>query len=91
MADGKLKQRMSSQFEAYIDRVLEGRVLDFTSEAASRYADIISYRQRAGLPMSMADGQIAAVASAHHFSVATRNTKDFEDCGLALVNPFKFI
>ena len=91
MADGKRKQHMSSQFEAYVDRVFEGRVLDFTSEAASRYADIMSYRRRAGLPMSMADGQIAAIASTHHFSVATRNTKDFEDCGLALVDPFGFV
>lgn len=48
----------------------------------------MSYRRRAGLPMSMADGQIAAIASAHHFSVATRNIKDFEDCGLTLIDPF---
>lgn len=88
MDDGKRKQHLSNQFEAYVGRVFEGRVLDFTSEAASRYADIMSYRRRAGLPMSMADGQIAAIASANHFSVATRNIKDFEGCGLVLVNPF---
>ena len=88
MIDGKRKQHMSSQFEAYVGRVFEGRVLDFTSEAASRYADIMSYRRRAGLPMSMADGQIAAIASAHHFPVAARNIKNLADCGLTLINPF---
>lgn len=32
--------------------------------------------------------QIAAIARVHHFALATRNTKDFEYCGLTLINPF---
>lgn len=88
MQDGKRKQQLGNQFEAYVDRAFEGRILDFTSDAATRYANIMSYRKQAGLPMSMADGQIAAIASKHHFSVATRNTKDFQECGLQIINPF---
>lgn len=88
MSEGARRQRLSMQFDAYIDRVFEGRVLDFTSEAASRYAEIMANRRRLGLPMSMADGQIAAIASVQHFAVATRNIKDFEHCGLELHNPF---
>lgn len=41
--------------------------------------------------MSMVDRQIAGIASVHHFAVATRNTKDFEQCGLELINPIVHI
>ncbi len=88
MPDGERKRRITTQFEAYIGRSFEGRILDFTAGSASHYADIMSYRRTIGLPMSMADGQIAGIASAHYFAVATRNTKDFEQCGLELINPF---
>jgi hypothetical protein len=43
-----------------------------------------------GQPMSLPDGQIAAIAHAAGFAVATRNIKDFQDCGLELINPFDY-
>lgn len=88
LPDGERKQRLINRFEAYVDRAFEGRILDFTVDAASRYADIMVQRRKVGLPMSMADGQIAAIARVHHFAVATRNIRDFAQCGLELVNPF---
>ncbi len=38
--------------------------------------------------MSLPDGQIAAVAQAGHLGLATRNIRDFESCGIELINPF---
>jgi hypothetical protein len=38
--------------------------------------------------MSAFDGQIAAIAAVNGCAVATRNVKDFEACGLELINPF---
>ncbi len=35
------------------------------------------------------DGLIASIARAHRFAVATRNVRNFEDCGLELLNPFE--
>ena len=32
---------------------------------------------------------IAATAQVHQLPVATRNVRDFEGCGVALVNPFE--
>jgi predicted nucleic acid-binding protein len=31
---------------------------------------------------------IAATAQVHQLTLATRNTKDFEGCGIGLLNPF---
>jgi len=39
--------------------------------------------------MSILDGQIASIARASHFAIATRNVHDFEECGVSLVNPFE--
>jgi len=36
----------------------------------------------------MADLMIAAIARGHGASVVTRDTGDFEGCGLALINPW---
>ena len=35
--------------------------------------------------MSMPDGQIAAIALANGYTIATRNIKDFNNCGLVLM------
>jgi len=43
-----------------------------------------------GRPMSVPDGQIAAIARSRGFAIATRNTSDFEECGVDLFNPFLY-
>jgi predicted nucleic acid-binding protein len=45
-------------------------------------------RKELGLPMSVPDAQIAAIARLNHLAVATGNVVDFEDCGFDVVNPF---
>jgi predicted nucleic acid-binding protein len=35
------------------------------------------------------DAMIAAIASVHQLTVVTRNTRDFQDFGVALLNPFE--
>jgi predicted nucleic acid-binding protein len=49
----------------------------------------MSIRKELGRPLSILDGQIAAVAITQKNIIATRNVRDFSDCGLELVNPFE--
>ncbi|MCJ7796721.1 MAG: type II toxin-antitoxin system VapC family toxin [Thermoleophilia bacterium] len=66
-----------------------GRCLAFDEPAASRYAALVSSRTRAGRPISVEDAQIAAMALAAGFVLATRNVRDFADIdGLSVVDPF---
>jgi predicted nucleic acid-binding protein len=37
----------------------------------------------------LADSLIAATAKVHHLTLATRNTADFQACGIDLVNPWQ--
>jgi predicted nucleic acid-binding protein len=34
------------------------------------------------------DAMIAATAKEHGYTIATRNTTDFDDCGVQLLNPW---
>ncbi len=65
------------------------RVLPFDSAAAQAYAAIAADRRKAGRPISFADAQIAAIARALGARLATRNTPDFDGCGIHVIDPWK--
>jgi len=69
--------------------VIPGRVLAFDEEAAVAFSSISSTRRKQGKPISQFDAQIAAIARAHSATLATRNTGDFEGCGVRVVNPWE--
>jgi len=62
------------------------RILPFGSDAARAYAEIAAARR--GSPISHFDAQIAAIARIQGAALSTRNTNDFADCGVKLVNPW---
>jgi predicted nucleic acid-binding protein len=53
------------------------------------YADIAAARRATGRPISQLDAMIVAVARSRGASLATRNAKDFEDCGVDVINPWQ--
>ena len=65
-----------------------GRVLPFDEDAAYAYAEIASARRQEGHPISQFDAQIAAISQSRDSILATRNTPDFEGCGIQLVDPW---
>ncbi|MEV8339084.1 PIN domain-containing protein [Leucobacter sp. NPDC077196] len=65
-------------------------MLPFDETCAEAYADLLCERERAGLPISMADAQIAAICLAHDAVCATRNTEDLASTGVPLVDPWGF-
>lgn len=72
-----------------LDYSEEGSVLAFDHDAARHYADTLAARQQAGLPISTADAQIAAICRSRAAMCATRNTKDFAHTGIELINPWQ--
>jgi len=72
----------------FVAEGFEQRVLSFDESAALLYGEIMGRRKELGRPLGILDGQIAAIARAHQLTVVTRNTRDFEECGVELINPF---
>ncbi len=88
LPDGARRSRLAEGIRAIISDELGGQVIAFDRTAASHYADIVAGRSRTGRPMGIADGQIAATCRARGAALATRNVRDFEDVGIAVVNPW---
>ncbi len=65
-----------------------GRILPFDRPAAREYAAVMAERRRRGRPIATLDAQIAAIARSRGAAVATRNTTDFDDCEVDLINPW---
>ena len=87
--DGKRKTALTRKALEMFEDDFAGHCLNFDNLAAKHYADVIIQRRKQGLPTSVEDGQIAAIALAHRFTLVTRNTKDFESVfGLKIVNPW---
>lgn len=89
LPDGQRRSALAARIDAAIDPYRESRaVLAFDDKAADHYADILTAREQAGLPISTADAQIAAICSSNDAVCATRNTKDFAATGIELVDPW---
>jgi toxin FitB len=85
---GARRSRLDVAISAMLDEDLGGRVLPFDRAAAERYGEIVVDRERAGRPISQADAQIAAICRDQAATLATRNTRDFLDTGVAVVDPW---
>jgi hypothetical protein len=88
LPDGKRKKDLLAGAERLFKVVLGGRILPFDEQAARQFSKIATGRRRRGMPMTELDAQIAAIAQVHDASLATRNTPDFDGCGVRLINPW---
>jgi predicted nucleic acid-binding protein len=88
LPSGKRRNSLQAAAEAMFREDFAHRVLPFGSDAARAYATIAGLRRRAGRPISHFDAQIAAIGKSVRARIATRNTSDFEGCGVGLINPW---
>lgn len=87
---GKRRDALAAAAEGMFSQDFAGRCLPFDATGAGIYAAIVSERRKAGQAISTEDALIAAIALAHGYSLATRNTKDFLNInGLTLQNPWE--
>ena len=85
---GKRRDGLLSAAEAMFAEAFVSRILSFDEPAARAFAEIAAPRRSQGPPISEFDAQIASIARANGAALATRNTADFEGCGIRLVNPW---
>lgn len=85
---GARRSKLAESADALVDRGFAGRILAFDHAAADHYADLAADRDRAGRPIATPDAQIAAICRARGATLATRNTRDFEEAGIGLVDPW---
>jgi predicted nucleic acid-binding protein len=80
-----------SRLVRWLDAFLEARpiVLDVTAAIARASGELRAMREARGRRVAQADMLIAATALTHGLTLVTRNGRDFEGCGVAVVDPFE--
>ncbi len=86
---GKRRDQLLREVEATFAEDLAGRILSFDDQAARIFALIAAARRVHGRPIGSFDAQIAAISRTHAATLATRDTDDFDGCGVRLINPWQ--
>ena len=87
LPDGKRKENLAAAVEGVLE-LFAARILPFDTEAARRYGDLAVKARAAGKGFPTPDGYIAAIAAAHRFAVASRDTSAFNAAGLRVIDPW---
>jgi len=85
---GRRRDTLRDAASMILEQKFAGRILPFDESSAYAFAIIASEHRKGGRTIDDLDSQIAAIALSRSAALATRNVKDFRDCGLQLINPW---
>lgn len=88
MDQGRKREALAEWLAHDLPQRFEQRVLPIDEPVALAWGDLMALAKGRGRGLSSMDGLIAATAIAGELTLATRNTKDFEDFGLELFDPW---
>jgi hypothetical protein len=86
---GKRREGIGAALAALISRLFGARILPFDENAARAYAPLVARARANGRALSVADAQIAAIATVAGFTVATRDTAPFVAAGVPIIDPWR--
>lgn len=78
-----------ARLEQEVLPVFAGRVLPFDLDTSKTYAALMTQAKAEGKAISQVDGYIAATASVHGLTVATRDVAPFQAARLTIINPWQ--
>lgn len=84
---GKRKDSLAATLNGVLE-LFAARILPFDIESARHYAELALKARAAGKGFPTPDGYIAAIAAAHGWAVASRDTSAFNAAGLTVIDPW---
>lgn len=88
LPQSKKKERLHKWVNSDLRERFKSRIINFDLDTATKWGEIQGKAELAGKPMSLIDGLISATGIAYDLIVVTRNTKDMEQSGATLLNPW---
>ncbi len=86
------QSKRRTQLETWLDVELRarfsGRILSVDSHVADRWGTLAAAAKRAGKPLSVVDGLLAATALHHNLTIVSRNASDFAALPVLILNPW---
>jgi predicted nucleic acid-binding protein len=89
LPEGQRKTRLEHELDQLMQVEFGQRVLVFDAQAARQAALLAARRKAQGRNVDVRDTWIAGVALAHGATLATRNTRHFDDLTTPVVNPWQ--
>lgn len=89
MPAGKRRSTLETAFGQLLRGLLQGRIVPFDKTSAEMAAELSADRRRRGRPADQRDTMIAGIVLASHATLATRNTRHFDDIAKSVINPWE--
>jgi len=89
LPEGRRREDLIAAARPIFEIEMAGRILSFDSDAALAYPDVAAHRRQIGQPIAQIDGQIAAITRSRGAQLATRNVRDFVECGITVLDPWR--
>ena len=85
LAKGRRRKRLEQWFDAGVERL---QCLPLDAQTGLRWAQLVADLRAKGRAMQVKDSLIAATALVHDLTVVTRNSADFANAGVRIIDPF---
>ena len=85
---GRRRSAFTAALERQIADLFDDRIISFDIAAAQAYAKAVARARSQGHTISIADGQIAGIATSRNLRVASRAETPFRTAGLTVINPW---
>lgn len=89
LPQGKPRTKLEAWLEVELRARFSGRILSIDAEIADRWGLLAAGARGQGKALSVIDGLLAATALHHNLTIVSRNTSDFSNLPVAVVNPWK--
>lgn len=86
--DASRRHKLAHWLETELRPWFGDRVIEIDEGVILRWRELVEIGRKTGRTYSQPDLFLAAAASVHDLCLATRNTTDFADTGVALANPW---
>jgi predicted nucleic acid-binding protein len=86
LSTGRRRSALHAAVTKMLAEDFADRIPPFDSDVAEAYSRIAASRRAMGRPISEPDARIAAIALSKGARLATRNARDFEHCGIKVLN-----
>ena len=86
LTDSKRRLKLVDWLETELPLFFAGRILAIDEGVADEWGKLLA---KAGRTVPAIDSLLGATASHHGLTMVTRNSKDFENLGLDVLNPWK--
>jgi predicted nucleic acid-binding protein len=90
---GLTQRKRRTQLETWLEVDLQarfsGRIMPIDRAIADRWGLLTAEAKRKGNPLSVIDGLLAATALHHNLTVVSRNSSDFSNTPVPVLNPWE--